>query len=208
MAASIEAKCKKQIGTYLFYIRLCNHVVFPIIYFRHTLYFRKIFYASAVMMLLILSVLSSLCLKTYKNHLFQKETQAIDSVFNSLEPNQKVFYMVLDSYSQSAYHTTYLHYPAWYQANKAGFIESNTDLLGNFARLAPFPVRYQPGIAPEVIKNTGEKITINFKQYRYIIIRHQSSTVLSDIFTQSTCQPELLNRVEKWVIYDTIACSR
>lgn len=164
--------------------------------------------ASAVMMLLILSVLSSLCLKTYKNHLFQKETQAIDSVFNSLEPNQKVFYMVLDSYSQSAYHTTYLHYPAWYQANKAGFIESNTDLLGNFARLAPFPVRYQPGIAPEVIKNTGEKITINFKQYRYIIIRHQSSTVLSDIFTQSTCQPELLNRVEKWVIYDTIACSR
>ncbi len=159
-----------------------------------------------VVVLLTIGVLSSLCLKTYKNHLFQIETQAIDSALNKLEPNQKVFYLVLDSYSQSNYHTTYLHYPAWYQVNKAGFIESNTDLLGNFARLAPFPVRYRPGVAPELIKDVNEKIMIDFKEYRYIIVRHQLNRGLSDIFTMPTCKPTLVDQVEKWAIYDTGVC--
>lgn len=155
---------------------------------------------------IIIAVLCSLSLQTYSNFLFKQESQAIDRMLDKLDAKQKLFYIIADDYSESNYHNVYLHYPLWYQVNKGGFVEGNT-VLGNFASLAPFPVRYKPTLLPEKAElNLTHAVNINLSQYRYLVVRSKAGEPLTSLFNEYICTPQLIDSNDQWQIYDVMNC--
>lgn len=156
------------------------------------------------LIVLIIGTLTSLSLHNYSNFLFKKETQDISALLGTLEINQKAFYVIANNYSQSNQHDVYDHYPVWYQVEKSGFVEGNT-VLGNFASLAPFPVRYKPGFLPKDTETQFENVDLSM--YRYLIVREQVNVPLTGLFKEHACKPQRLGTKGLWSTYDIKNCS-
>ncbi len=145
----------------------------------------------------------------YTNYQFKKETKEIDLMISNLEPNQRAFFIIVDSYSDADKNDyVYWDYPLWYQAEKKGFVERN------FAALAPFPIRYKPNRKVNESDDTESmnldadgKIKVNLQKYRYIFIRNDANEPRENVFDNYTCQPVINSSAGKWTIYDTKNCN-
>ena len=71
---------------------------------------------------------------------FARESQPFETVLNAAEPGKRALAVIFEAQSPAASSSHgYLHYAAWYQAEKHGFVDFN------FAAFHPQIVRFRPG---------------------------------------------------------------
>jgi hypothetical protein len=75
---------------------------------------------------------------------FAKETQDFRVVMDRAEPSKKLAGMIVDNSSPLFVFPVYLHFMAWYQAEKSGIADFN------FADFHPQMVRYNDGVGPRI----------------------------------------------------------
>lgn len=157
--------------------------------------------------LLILACWLILSLHTVRTLRFAKESADIDAILGNLEPRQRALGLVFDPASNADHRTSvYLHYPAWYQAEKQGLVDFN------FAWYPPQVVRFRvdrlPAVAPgfawrpdsfDWVKHRGD-------DYRYFIIRH-SKKVPEGLFKGAACPPRLVAAQGNWMAFERCAVS-
>lgn len=74
---------------------------------------------------------------------FARESAPFETVLKAAEPNKRALAFILDADSPAAATShVYMHYAAWYQAEKHGFVDFN------FALFHPQVVRFRPGMTP------------------------------------------------------------
>lgn len=161
---------------------------------------------SWVVILLMVATWSLLTLHTARTLNFSKETAGIDNVISRLEPDQRALMLIFDPQSEAdGRFKIYVHYPAWYQAEKGGLVDFN------FAWFPPQIVRYRPDHLPTVAPGfEWNADTFSWPRhrgdsYRYFFIRHTAALPAS-LFAGAACQPALLVREGYWSIYENRGC--
>lgn len=156
---------------------------------------------SITLILVILTTWATLAYQSYFHYQLQQESVAIDKIINGLEDNQRMIYVVSNDGEFSPYRWGgYDNYGVWYQAEKGGF----TDL--SFSGLAPFPVRFISGKAPDFLSSKGTKYHAK-TNYRYILHRNNGEQDYEAVlFKNETCLPTLIQAIPRWTLYDNKAC--
>lgn len=137
---------------------------------------------------------------------FGQETLDLDAEISKLVSGQRALGLIFDANSQAAENTVvYLHYGAWYQAEKHGF----TDF--NFAWFTPQVVRYRPGYSPPVeIGFEWEPGSFDWSKhqgmsYRYFFVRGKHDAM--QLFKEAPCQPKTIFSKEMWTVYENCIVS-
>ncbi|WP_157264634.1 hypothetical protein [Azohydromonas aeria] len=130
---------------------------------------------------------------------FNREIRDFREVMSVIPPQQRVLSLIMDKYSRAADNPhTYLHFPAWYQAEKRGFVDAN------FAQWLPQIVRFRPGEARvqspfewkpyrfDWVKHRGE-------QYDYFVFRSVSR--MFPTFQGVPCEIRLVASAGPWAVY-------
>lgn len=156
--------------------------------------------------LLIASTWALLAQHTIRSLRFSQESADIDNIIAQLEPNQRALMMVFDPNSRAdGDFKVYVHYPAWYQAEKGGLVDFN------FAWFPPQVVRYRPDRLPAVEPGFEWNVdTFSWDQhrgddYRYFFVRH-SNDLPANLFEGATCPPQLLVQKGLWSVFERRSC--
>lgn len=156
---------------------------------------------------LMLPILCWIFLTTHAINLiqFNQESKEFDDVSFVADPGQRALTFVLDSSSNAAKHSwTYLHYPAWYQAENKGLVDFN------FAYYSHQMVRYKsdlPVISPGW-EYHSRPMTWNEYQgwkYRYFFVR-DTQQASNSLFDNEKCDVLLLKVSGSWSIYENKGC--
>ena len=109
---------------------------------------------------------------------FAGESQSFETVLQAAEPGKRALAVIFDPESPAAASShAYLHYAAWYQADKHGFVDFN------FAAFHPQVVRFRPGMVPgigETFAFAPQRFTFaDFDplKYEYFFIRGNAPAV-------------------------------
>jgi hypothetical protein len=103
---------------------------------------------------------------------------------------------------------SYTHWPAWYQAERGGFVDFN------FARFLPQIVRYRRDRMParfsreEWAQNPAEGFDWErdgATVYRYFFVRH-GGRLPEAFFPAGQCRPVLVASAGDWSLYENIRC--
>lgn len=157
--------------------------------------------ASVLLVSSCIFILGSMSLKAWR---FGQETKEFDDQVLKLMPGQRTISLSFDKGStaaDSAY--AYIHYPAWYQAEKKGL----TDF--NFAWYTPQIVRYRPKSTPPVtIGFEWKPQSFNWTahqgwNYRYFFVRGKHDPI--KIFSGAGCAPKVVINDGAWRIYENCA---
>lgn len=163
--------------------------------------------ASAAMML---SCWAFFAVQTVRIHRFADESKPFERIMNLAEPGQRAFFIVFDRNSQ-AFHTsiTYGNYPAWYQAERHGFVDIN------FAWFLPQIVRFRsdrlPPASPMFDPGGRDSVkrfdwaSYNGKLYRYFFVRNPLP-LPSNYFENQDCQVNLVAKDADWSLYERGKC--
>jgi hypothetical protein len=125
----------------------------------------------------------------------------LDAGISELISGQRALGLIFDTSSQAAgSNFVYVHYAAWYQAEKQGL----TDF--NFAWFTPQVVRYRPKHSPPV--NIGfEWQPSSFEwakhqgmSYRYFFVRGKHDP--RQLFHEASCQPKAVFSSDMWKVYE------
>jgi hypothetical protein len=161
----------------------------------------------AAMPLLVLICMLTLSLNTARTWRFGQETADIDTILGNLEPKHRALALMFDPESKAVSNKKmYMHYPAWYQAERHGLVDFN------FAWFPPQIVRYRPEHLPAVlpefewrperfdwVKNRGS-------DYTYFFVRH-SGAVPENLFKGANCPPAPLFTRGSWTVFERRTCS-
>lgn len=149
----------------------------------------------------VLTTWATLAYQSYFHYQLQQESVAIDNIIDGLEGNQRMIYVVSNDGEFSPYQMAgYDNYGVWYQAEKGGF----TDL--SFSGLAPFPVRFISGKAPDFLSSKGTKYHAK-DGYRYILHRNNGEQDYeAELFKNESCLPKLIHQIPRWTVYDNKEC--
>jgi hypothetical protein len=160
----------------------------------------------AASVLLLATVWAVLGLHTVWAWRFARESADFEIVTRTMEPRQRALSLIFDKGSDATRNELiYLHYGAWYQAEKQGLVDFN------FAWFTPQIVRFRPDRLPTVKPlfewNPG---SFNWKQhraddYRYFLIRHEGP-VPATLFDGAECPPQRLVGKGKWTVFERRAC--
>ena len=140
---------------------------------------------------------------------FAQESAAFDDVLAATAPGHRALGVIFDPASPAASSTTaYLHFPVWYQAEKAGFVDFN------FAGFQQQVVRYRPDRLPPVfgtpawawdpgqgIDWTRDRASI----YRYFFVR-RTAPLPQGYFPAGRCEPILLKSSGAWSVFENLNC--
>jgi hypothetical protein len=140
---------------------------------------------------------------------FAQESAAFDDVLAATAPGHRALGVIFDPASPAASSTTaYLHFPVWYQAEKAGFVDFN------FAGFQQQVVRYRPDRLPPVfgtpawawdpgqgIDWTRDRASI----YRYFFVR-RTAPLPQGYFPAGRCEPNLLKSAGAWSVFENVNC--
>ena len=140
---------------------------------------------------------------------FATESAAFDEVLAVTRPGHRALGLVLDPGSAATgSRAAYAHFPLWYQAEKAGFVDFN------FAVFLPQIVRYRLDLAPTVSTDTAEawRLAKDFDWtrdqagiYRYFFVRH-TAPLPPDYFPTDRCAPVLLKSAGPWSLFENVNC--
>ena len=137
---------------------------------------------------------------------FAEETQAFDAQIDKLAYGERALGLIFDTGSEAARsYVVYVHYPAWYQAEKQGL----TDF--NFAWFTPQVVRYRPGSSPPVSigfewkPNTFEWMKHQGASYRYFFVRGKHDA--DQLFQDAPCPPKVVVSADMWKVYENCSAS-
>lgn len=155
------------------------------------------------LVLVVITTWLSLGYQSYSHWQFQQESVQIDQLIDGLEKNQRMIYVVSNDGDFTPHKWQgYDNYGLWYQAERSGF----TDL--NFAGLAPFPVRFVSGKAPNTTASNGTKY-FSKRQYRYILHRNNGEQDQeSELFKNESCKATLIKQIPRWTLYDNKVCMK
>jgi hypothetical protein len=118
---------------------------------------------------------------------FNRESASFDEVLAAAEPGERARYVVEDIASAATRNLmAYVHFPAWYQVEKAGLVDCN------FANFAQAVVRYREG-------------TVLPNEYRYYFVRN-GRTVPATSLPPGACQPFLRKRAGTWSLFESTTC--
>ncbi|MBK9081724.1 MAG: hypothetical protein IPL88_06395 [Rhizobiales bacterium] len=121
----------------------------------YALMFRRVDEASAPLatpahVALILAAFAGLGAQAWRIVAFARESQDYATVAAAMRPNTRALSLIFDPASEAAGHRAmYLHWPAWHQAERRGFVDFN------FARFHPQVVRFRPEATPPVDETSG-----------------------------------------------------
>ncbi len=137
---------------------------------------------------------------------FGRETRALDGLIGKLEPFQRALILVFNGRSPAANNSfVYIHYPAWYQAERGGMVDFN------FAWFPPQVVRFRPGHLPpwrpglEWQPDKFDWHAHRGADYRYFFVR-SLEPVPTDLFKGAECPPVRLWSVEAWTVFERQPC--
>jgi hypothetical protein len=152
-----------------------------------------------------------LALYTERLRAFAAESAAFDEVLATAEPGHRALGLMLDSGSAAIHsRSVYAHFPLWYQAEKAGFVDFN------FAVYLPEVVRYRLDRAPATFRDVASasawRIAEDFDWtrdqaaiYRYFFVRH-TAPLPPAYFPAGRCAPVLLTSAGPWSIFENVNC--
>jgi hypothetical protein len=135
---------------------------------------------------------------TFRFHTFDADARQFDILKERMAPNRRVLALMFDPTSNGLPGAPFLHFPAWYQAEKGG-------VLGfSFATFFPELARYQPGAAPQMSPGL-EWFPQLFDwsidgDYDYFVIR-SAEDVGPRLFARATVPVVLETRVGAWWLY-------
>ena len=101
-----------------------------------------------------------------------------------------------------------MHWPAWYQAERGGFVDFN------FAIFLPQIVRYRADKMPARFGQEdwahGPAGGFDWERdgasaYRYFFVRH-SGALPASFFPSGRCQPMLIKSSGDWLLYENVRC--
>jgi hypothetical protein len=156
---------------------------------------------SALVLLLCALVLGLYSVRALR---FGQETRAIDAAIATLAPGERAVTLAFSTASPGAGHPyAYIHYPAWYQAERNGLVDFN------FAWFPPQVVRWRPERAPAItpgfewhpqrfdwLKHEGER-------YRYFFVH---GALPAGFFDTARCPPARIFADGAWAIYERRSC--
>jgi len=146
-------------------------------------------------------ILGSVSLKAWR---FKQETKDFDAQVQKLDEGQRTLGLIFNhgsAVADSAF--AYVHYSAWYQAEKKGLSDFN------FAWYTPQIVRYRPEAAPPVtIGFEWEPQSFNWalhrgENYRYFFVRGMHDPAV--IFRDAGCMPNAVINSGPWKVYENCA---
>ena len=140
---------------------------------------------------------------------FGRESAPFETVLAAAEPGQRALSVVFDSASSgTGNELAYIHWPAWYQAERGGFVDFN------FARFLPQIVRYRRDRMPtrfsreEWSQNPAEGFDWErdgAAAYRYFFVRHVGP-LATTFFPAGQCRPVLVTSAGDWSLYENVRC--
>ncbi|MES2831332.1 MAG: hypothetical protein V4695_04995 [Pseudomonadota bacterium] len=157
--------------------------------------------ASVLLVASSVFILGSVSLKAWR---FAQETQDFDAQVRKLDEGQRTLGLIFDhgsAVADSAF--AYIHYSAWYQAEKKGLSDFN------FAWYTPQIVRYRPEAAPPVtIGFEWKPKTFDWQlhrggNYRYFFVRGPHDPAV--VFRDAGCMPEAVINSGLWKVYENCA---
>jgi hypothetical protein len=157
-----------------------------------------------VSLLLFLAAALVLIRETRVNLAFARETRDIDRLFARMEPRKRVLYVPVGIGADLPLH--YLHYPLWYQARHAGFVEFN------FASLLPQIVRFRDfkkHITPDFSWSSAAADWKRFEggAYDYVIFSGQVQ-IEPSLLTGRACTLVPVDSVRDWKLMRTHCAGR
>ncbi len=131
---------------------------------------------------------------------FAEESADFDRIAAAAEPKRLALSLVFDPGSAAAYNrVAYKHFPAWYQAEKEGFLEPN------FAGFLPQVVRYRREMfneAPpaDLVAETFRWKENNGDRYYYIFVRREGG-LPPDVSADAKCRIMKIAESGSWSLY-------
>lgn len=161
---------------------------------------------AAMLVLLVILCWGILGVHTLRSWRFAQESASFDAILEHLEPGQRALALVFDPYSDADGGLwAYLHYPAWYQAEKQGLVDLN------FAWAPPQIVRFRPDRLPAVEPGFEwhperfDWARHHGSDYRYFFVR--STKPLPDaLFKGADCPPTLVQSADAWRVFEYRGC--
>jgi hypothetical protein len=137
---------------------------------------------------------------------FARESQPFETVLAAAEPNHRAIALIYDKASAAAHNPqVYMHYAAWYQADKHGFIDFN------FADFHPQIVRFRPGREPKVTLEISwqpelfDWVRQDGRVYDYFFVRGASDDVAA-LRRASPCALTTRAQDGPWFLLQRGAC--
>jgi hypothetical protein len=160
-----------------------------------------------VQLMMMLGCWGFLGAQTVRLHRFAIESASFETLLANTEPEERALSLVFDE-SSPAYISpmAYRHYPAWYQAERHGFVDFN------FAWFLPQIVRFKPDRLPAVTPGFFEETkqfdwkTNNGRLYRYFFVRN-TQALPAGFFANDECDVVLVRKVDEWSLYERRRCS-
>jgi hypothetical protein len=141
--------------------------------------------------------------------IFAEDSASFEEVLAAAQPGERALGAVLDQSSGGiGAVSVYMHWPAWYQAERGGFVDFN------FARYVPQIVRYRPDRMPLHFnrEDWAQNPRIGFDWdrdgagiYRYIFVR-SAGPIPASFFPAGQCQPVLRKSLGSWSLFENVNC--
>lgn len=131
---------------------------------------------------------------------FERESSGYREVIAHMNPRHRALSLVMDRYSEFFRGPVYIHFPAWYQAEKQGVVDFN------FANFYVQVVRYRLNKTPEAGPGfEWRPKSFNWKkhgadQYEYFVVRSPNDPG-STIFGKSLCRVDRIVHSGDWWLY-------
>lgn len=159
---------------------------------------------------LVLPLLCWLLLAVHVERLlaFAKESAPFEEVLAAAAPSDRALAVVFDATSATGSELAYMHWPAWYQAERGGFVDFN------FARFLPQIVRYRPDQTPARFgqEDWAQNPAGGFDwerdgaaAYRYFFVRHRGPLPES-FFPSGPCRPVPVMASGDWSLFENARC--
>ncbi|MDF3835118.1 hypothetical protein P3W85_19445 [Cupriavidus basilensis] len=159
-------------------------------------------------------LLALICLTFFATHTkrlldFAQESAEFDTLLAATQPAQRALMLIYDANSAAASHPgAYVHYAAWYQAEKKGLVDFN------FAWFPPQIVRYSPDQLPALgpfnpsarrnFPQTFDWEAHRAREYRYFFVR--GTPVPPSLLDNRRCDVILLKAAGSWSLYENRGC--
>jgi hypothetical protein len=133
---------------------------------------------------------------------FDQESAPFETVLAAARPGERALSVMLDATSDAA-HAQYAYhsYPAWYQAERQGFVDFN------FAAFLPEIVRFRTGKAPPLPADVEafDWKALNAATYRYFFVRH-TAALPPHLFDNDECAVRLVSEAGPWMLFERGEC--
>jgi hypothetical protein len=132
---------------------------------------------------------------------YDSDARAFDGILERMEPNQRALSLMMIPDSSTIPSPVFLHFPAWYAAQREGVVDVN------FALFYPELVIYKESKIPSAqvgFEWSPGDFTWDEQKgelYRYFVV-HAHSDVQSDLFDDAGCDVTLAARSGDWWLYE------